>query len=527
MAGIRHSQTASLAGRSSGDPRPPATGNTVKRWLFGTIATLVVVGVAFLRPSFSPRKLEPAGRLTIEGVTLVDPTGANANSKVSVEVDGERVVAIHAVNARQRRTGEVIVDGRGKFLIPGLWDMHVHWPAESSLREHYSRLLIGNGVTAVRKMNSGVRRRANGRRDVAWNPSGFEPRAFASGPMVNGMGGLAENSILLASPADVEPALDSLFSAGADFIKVYNGVPREAFFALLRDAARRGKTVAGHVPWSVTAAEASDSGQRSIEHLLGILMSCSAREAELRAELSHAHADRNFTEAMPGQRAEGAALRTYDAARCQRLAQRLAANGTWVVPTLATSAKKAAVGDVAAAQYMPGWQRMNGDREIWWSRRTPAERERLRENYALEQSTVALLRAAGVPLLAGSDMPATMVVPGFSLHDELSLLVDAGLSPRQALQSATVAPARFFGALDSLGTVAPGKVADMVLLDADPLLDIDNTRRIAGVVMRGRYFDRAQLDDMLSESRSFTRRRNIGAQFRSVWCSVANCKRDA
>jgi imidazolonepropionase-like amidohydrolase len=332
---------------------------------------------------------------------------------------------------------------------------------------------------------------------------------------------------LVATPEDVVPALDSLFGAGADFIKVYNGVPREAYFALVRDAARRGKTVAGHVPWSVTASEASDSGQRSIEHLLGILMSCSAREAELRAELSHAHAARNFTEAMPGQRAEAAALRTYDETRCRRLAERLAANGTWVVPTLATSAKKAAVDDVAAAQYMPGWKRMNADRQIWWSRRTPAERERMRANYALEQSTVALLRNAGVPLLAGSDMPATMVVPGFSLHDELSLLVGAGLSPLEALRTATIEPARFFGALDSLGTVAPGKVADMVLLDANPLLDIDNTRRIAGVVMRGRYFDRSQLDDLLSDSRSFTRRRNIAAQFKSVWCSVVNCKRDA
>ena len=499
----------------------------MKGWVFGAVATLVVAGVAFLGPSFSARKLEPASQLTIEGVTLVDPTGANANTEVSVEVDGERIVAIHEVDARTRRAGEVIVDGRGKFLIPGLWDMHVHWPAETSLREHYSRLLIGNGVTAVRKMNSGVRRRANGGRDAAWNPSGFEPRAFASGPMVNGTGGLAEHSIVVQSPENVELALDSLFGAGADFIKVYNGIPREAYFAVLRDAARRGKTVAGHVPWSVTAPEAADSGQRSIEHLLGILMSCSAREAELRAELSHAHADRNFTEAMPGQRAEAAALRTYDETRCRRVAQRLAANGTWVVPTLATSAKKAAVGDVSAAQYMPGWKRMNADRQTWWSRRTPAERDRLRANYALEQHTVTLLRDAGVALMAGSDMPATMVVPGFSLHDELSLLVGAGLTPREALQTATIEPARFFDALDSLGTVAPGKVADMVLLDADPLLDINNTRRIAGVVMRGRYFERSQLDGLLSESRSFTRRRNIAAQFRSVWCSVVNCKREA
>src|SRR5687768_14157972 len=145
MAGIRHSQTAGFAGRGAGDPRPQATGNTVKRWIFGTIATLVVVGVAFFRPSFSPRKLEPAGRLMIEGVTLVDLTGANANRKVSVEVNGDRVVAIHPVNAPPRPTGALIVNGRGKFLIPGLWDMHAHWPAESSLREHYSRLLIGNG----------------------------------------------------------------------------------------------------------------------------------------------------------------------------------------------------------------------------------------------------------------------------------------------------------------------------------------------------------------------------------------------
>jgi hypothetical protein len=317
-----------------------------------------------------------------------------------------------------------------------------------------------------------------------------------------------------------------LFGAGADFIKVYNGVPRAAYFELLRDAAGRGKSIAGHVPWAVTAGEASDSGQRSIEHLAGILLSCSSREMALRAELSHARVTSDFTETMPGQRAEAEALRSYDDARCRALAARLATNKTWVVPTLATSSKKASVREISAARYMPGWERANADKHSWWAKRPAAERERLGAAYALEQSTVALLRQAGVPLLAGSDMPASLVVPGFSLHDELALLVAAGLTPREALQAATIQPARYFNATDSLGTVTVGKVADLVLLDADPLADINNTRRIAGVVLRGRYLDREQLDDLLGESRSFTRRRNLTSQLTLLWCSVVTCKRD-
>lgn len=495
----------------------------MKRWVAVSVLLVVLLSVVFLRPSFSKSELGRAGMLTIEGVTLVDVSGHGANKTVSVTIENERIAAVRPAGAGTPAKGTV-VDGRGKFLIPGLWDMHVHWSARPTESEHYGRLLVANGVTGVRKMNSGVRRRGNGRGSV-WNPAALEPRAFASGPMVNGGGGLGGRVMVVSNPSQVPTALDSLFGMGADFVKVYNGVPRAAYFAVLREAARRGKAVAGHVPWSVTVGEASDSGQRSVEHLTGILMSCSSRETELRAELSSAHEVGEFEERMPGQRAEAASVRSYDPQRCRKLAEQLAANGTWVVPTLATASKKATVGEVSAAAYMPGWERMNEGRRSWWSQRPASERERLQSTFALEESTVAMLRDAGVPLLAGSDMPAALVVPGFSLHDELVLLVQSGLTPLEALQAATIQPARYFEALDSLGTISVGKAADMVLLDADPLRDIRNTRRIAGVVLRGRYFDRKQLDDMLAESRSFARRRTMTAQVTKLWCSVARCQR--
>jgi hypothetical protein len=499
------------------------------------IVGLLVVGVVagFLWPTLSTAPLPPANSFAIVDVTLIDGTGAAPRTGVTVVVENGRIKQIAPDRSSAALPdGTRVIDGSGRFLIPGLWDMHVHGSASERLRTLYAHLLVANGVTGVRKMDTDLPSTALGAHEPAWNAASIAPRQIVSGRMFNGSGALSGTNLVVESPAEVPAALDSLAHSGSDFVKVYNGPSRETFFALMREAKKRGLVVAGHVPWAVNAGEAADSGQKSIEHTSSLLLSCTTREQELRSQLGKARDRGDYHVSLPGQRAELTAARSYDAARCRDLAAQFIRNGTWLVPTLVTQRKQAFVPEQPISGpdpfgYIAGWRDIARQRREWGAERSNEERARDREVYERGLEAIRLMREAGVPLLAGSDMPATLVVPGFSLHDELGLLVEAGLTPMQAIQSATIQPARYFGVLDSLGTAEVGKVADLVLLDADPLADIGNTRRIAAVVLRGGYLDRAELDGLLKGARRFARRTEVTRRVGRTWCTVAPCKAEA
>ena len=493
------------------------------------VALIVIVGAfLFLRPRISPKALPAVRTFAITDVTLIDGTGAPARSPVTVVVESGRIKSITpAIANAAPPQGADVINGRGKYLIPGLWDMHVHGSTSPQLRALYDDLLVANGVTAVRKMDTELPAESLSAHEPRWQAENVEPRQFISGRMVNGGGGLNTTNLIVRGPADVSAALDSLARAGSSFVKVYNGLTPPAYFATLAEARRRGVVVAGHLPWAVTAIEAADSGQKSLEHTSGILISCSAREDSIRRELSFAHERGDFEATLPGQRSEFAAVNSYDRARCLALAEHLRSRGTWLVPTLVTQRKQGTHAyldaDDQAFQYMAGWRKIVQERKAWGERRTAEQRKRDGAVFDAGLATIRLMHEQGVQILAGTDMPATLVVPGFSVHDELALLVQAGLTPMQAIQSATSLPARYVGATDSLGTVEPGKVADLVLLDADPLVDITNTRRISAVVMRGSVLERAQLDDLLAEARKFTRARERRQSIARAWCAVTRC----
>lgn len=438
-----------------------------------------------------------AGALAIIHASVVDVERGRILSDQTVVVSGERIIALGPSSRIRTPRAARVVDAHGGYLIPGLWDMHVH--TDSAMR--VLPLFVANGVTGVRVM-SGTPADLRARRQIERGER-LGPRMVVGTPILDGPKPVFPAGIVvIESPERAAEIADSLHAESYDFLKVYAALPRETFATLAARARQIGMPFVGHLPIAVSLADAVAAGQASFEHLIGLQLACSRDEALLRRGLWEGYERATTTEerivAMLAENYRPVA--TYDAARCEGVARDLARARAWQVPTLVTYAAFAAPADSAKwadpnLRYLPQSLR-DEQREIIGI--LPVDSIRLGYERALP--LVGLLNRAGVPLLAGTDAPAFYLVPGFSLHDELGVLVRAGLTPLEALRSATLNPALFLGAADSLGSIAPGKRADLVLLDGDPLTDIANTRRIRSVLIRGHYLDRAALDGILFDA---------------------------
>jgi imidazolonepropionase-like amidohydrolase len=323
-------------------------------------------------------------------------------------------------------------------------------------------------------------------------------------PIIDGPQPVWPNSISARDEAEGRKAVTRVKQWGADFVKVYSLLSREAYFGIADEARKQGLPFEGHVPLTVSAAEASDAGQKSIEHLTGVILACSDKEAELRSERDNA----NFPAARP--RAELQALETFSAKKEAELFARFVKNGTWQCPTLTVRRSTAYQDDpnfrnderlrFIPRQILERWGQRMGNRRA----ESYANAKRL---FQKEVEVVGDMRRAGVFIVAGSDTGNPFCFPGFSLHDELALLVKAGLTPTESLRAATLNPAKFFGLDQKLGTIEQGKLADLVLLEANPLEDIRNTQKIDAVVMNGRFYDRKALDKMLAQAQTLANQR--------------------
>jgi Amidohydrolase family len=415
--------------------------------------------------------------VAITHVTLIDPATASVRGDATVVIEGRRIREVTDGARAHVPAGARTIDGRGKFLIPGLWDMHVHTDVPGG--RPLLSLYVANGVTGVRDMDGDLSTLRGWQRQIT-NGTLDGPRLVVSGPYLVGQN-VPLPHLLVRSAAEGEAAVDSLARLGVDFVKVHNGMPPDAYFAVARAARRHGMVFAGHVFPPVTPEQASDSGQRSLEHLSGFPNPCSEADSAL------------VRTAMPMQR--------FLLGACTNEPQgpvyaRLAKNGTWVTPTLVvqqpvaqpsrrdwpTDSLRHYFGDSLQAMWKVMLSIPDG--------LPPAATTAGMRMFAMREEMVAALHRAGVHLLAGSDAPLPSGPPGFGLHEELAFLVQAGLTPMEALRTATSEPAAYLAATDSLGRVAPGMLADLVLLDADPTVDIANARRIAAVVMDGRVYDR-------------------------------------
>lgn len=434
----------------------------------------------------------PVDTLAITHVEVIDATGAAPQRDMTVLVRGGRIAELGSSATLQASPGARTVDGTGKFLIPGLWDMHVHTVFGDWLPRDEKVMLplfVANGVTGVRDMGGDLDVLKDWRASIAAGRL-LGPRMMIAGPMLDGPVPRFPSSAPVANAADGRRVVDELTARGVDFIKIQSLIPRDGYFAAADQAKKLGIVFVGHVPDAVRASEASNAGQKSIEHFTGIFEGSTAIEDQL----------------IKGPKSLGLNVKNYDPARASTLIALMAKNQTWQVPTLVWERGQWLVDDIDLShdpliKYAPSswkdhtWPMFVSDiKKDMDTDPLPVRKQFVQMELDM---TLAMFRA-GVPFMAGTDTAAGVhIFPGFSLHQELVLFQRAGLTPMQALQTATLNPAKFMGRTADLGTVEKGKVADLVLLDADPLEDIANTQKIRAVVLAGRYFDRPALDRML------------------------------
>jgi imidazolonepropionase-like amidohydrolase len=458
---------------------------------------VLITACAVLHGCASVSSTRSADAIAIVGVTVVDPSSTQpATPDQTILITGGVIRAVGPSSAITLPEGARRVDARGKFAIPGLWDAHVHFMNTGVTA---LPLLVAHGVTSVREMGGYIdSTRAWQARMNAGTLIG--PRIVTPGPILESpryLQGVVERSaransqlalrvlpyrIRVGNSIEARRAIDSLVKLRVDFVKVRTSANPESFYAILREARRAGLRVAAHQQ-GVSLRSALDSGQADLEHAILPPLS----------RLSEATRDSVYRKFLD--------------------------NGAWYTPTLTVSRALMLSGDSAAraifspdairlderrayaSAWLLGWWRMQVDERAGDTASTRAAT--VEEAYRSSASDVSRMRELGVNILAGTDAGSVLVYPGFALHEELRLLVeDAKLTPRDALWSATIGPARFARLDDRLGALSAGKIADIVLLDGDPLRDIRHTRRIFAVVQAGRLFSRTELDALLAQVRS-------------------------
>jgi imidazolonepropionase-like amidohydrolase len=391
-------------------------------------------------------------------VTVIDVVTGARRTGVTVLTEGERIKAIGPKVTMPPGTRRL--SGTGKFLIPGLWDMHSHHQITGA---ECLDLFVAKGVVGTRDMGGDADFILPLRERVK-SGSLLGPEIVAAGPILDDAPADFGIRLRVRNAQEALKAVHDLKRLGVDFIKVHDHTPRDVFFAVAAEAPKVGLTFAGHVPLTVTIEEAAGAGIRSIEHLSNYNV---------------------VGECMTGEE--------YTAANCQRLFGKLAANAVWQTPTMAffqTIPDVFSGTPLAHSEYASDSLLAFTRRNVELSKLSAKSLDKLRVAGKTGVRAIRDLQLAGNRFLAGCDG----LVPGFCLHDELEWLTRAGFSPLEALQTATINPARFLGREDSQGTIEVGKRADLVLLDADPLVDIRNVTRISSVIIRGTLMTKPSID---------------------------------
>ena len=459
--------------------------------------------------------------LAITNVTVIDVIAGKAKPAQTVVIKGDRIAAVGPSATTRAADGAKVIDGTGKYLIPGLWDMHAHLadPAMPGLFLRY-------GITGVRHMFSPLKDYPErDKHDPAKGDSPTGPRIVATVESLDGPGSPFPNNAIRLETADAaRAAVQRLKKTGSEFIKVHSFVPRDAYFAAVKEAKEQKLAVVGHVPVSITAAEASAAGQLTIEHLDGVPVLCAGKceqrcftdlrewaalvaKPKPKKDEPEPKSKKDEPDPHLPWRTELMALEDFDAKKAAALFKTFTDNGTWHVPTLVEARGKARLADPNAIapevkDLLPGSVKLfwtflpdgKGGGKLLLTGRvyTKDDLDGRARLIAEEIKLVGAMHKARVRLLAGTDTPNPLVVPGLSLHEELELFVKAGLTPAEALRTATANPAECLKLTDRFGTVEAGKCADLVLLAKDPLTDVRNTRTIDAVIIGGRVVPRPE-----------------------------------
>lgn len=443
--------------------------------------------------------------LLIRHAAVIDVTSGKTRANQTIAVKGARILAIVDDAKAKRFEAARSIDAQGKYAIPALWDMHVHFGGGDKLIEENKNLLplyVAHGIAAVRDAAGDL------------SPSVFEWRAaieagsldgptiFTSGPKLEGYKSIWPGDIEVGSHEEIAKALDRLQGWKVDFVKITdNTLSPELFMDALKQAHARGLRVSAHVPFALTIDEVSAAGLSSIEHIDYAYKAGSPQEAQIGAMVRRGEID--------SKEGWNRIQSSFDETTARAAYKRLARRGTAVTPTLNGSFVTTYLdrndhrGDDYLKYIGPGLQATYAWRVERAAKDDAAAIERRHQRYERNAAILPLLQQSGVTVLAGTDAGFlnSFNYPGVGLHDETQRFVESGLTPLQTLQAATINGARFLGQEKLHGTLAAGKAADILLLDADPLRDIAATRRIDTFVLRGEVHDRKALDGMLEEVR--------------------------
>ena len=473
----------------------------MKRLLAVLASTLLALG----QPALAAQK---QGDVIIRHVTLIDVEAAKALADQAVVLHGDDIVAVgsDADIARGWRATQK-VDGKGRFLIPGLWDMHVHFGGGPDLIEENKALLplyVANGITTIRDASGDLPEQVLAWRGEIAAGRLFGPRLLSSGAKIEGIAPLWKGTIEVGSEKDVDAALDRLKNRDkVDFVKITDSTLKpELFLYALRQAKALGLRTSGHIPMALTTEQAVDAGISSIEHLDYTYNAGAKDEATIAADFAAGRIDR----AEANRRLDAG----FDRDTAMAAYRRFAAKGVFVTPTLNGSRIIANLDREDHSKddglaYIGPKLRKTYDWRVERAAKADTAAIAARHAHIDDMASILpMLTEAGVPIIAGTDAGFlnSFNYPGFGLHDEIALFAAKGLTPAQALASATRAGPAWFGWLDRYGAIKPGMAADLVLLERNPLEDIAATRAIGTVVMRGQVIDRAALDTMLADAKA-------------------------
>lgn len=468
------------------------------------LVSVLLAGLALLP---LPAIAKDRADVLIRNATIVDVENARLTPDQAVATKDGTIVAVgDEAQVAETWTADRTVDGSDRFLIPGLWDMHVHFGGGPELIEENKALLplyVAHGITTIRDASGDLPNEVlTWRREIAAGTL-FGPTLLSSGPKIEGIDPVWKGTIETGTEADVDAAVARLQQLGVDFVKITDSTLKpELFLYAVRQARAAGLQVSGHIPMALTVEQAVDAGISSIEHIDYAFKAGVKGEAAIAADFAAGRIDR----AEANRRIDAG----FDHEVAMTAYRKLAAEGVFVTPTLNGSRIIAYLDrdDHNDDDYLnligPGLR----DTYAWRvERAAKADAAAIAARHAAferEAALLPMLQTAGVTIMAGTDAGFlnSFNYPGIALHEELALFVEKGLTPAQALAAATRAGPAWFGHLDRCGSIEVGKAADLVLLDRNPLEDINATRAIHAVVLRGSVYDRAALDAMLADTRA-------------------------
>lgn len=442
--------------------------------------------------------------LCIENITTIDAKNGLLENQTLIIKDG-KIHKIAATNELKLSQKNKIVDGSGKYVIPGLWDTHIHFAFIEELAPNMFDLFLAYGVTGVRDTGGQIDFVKQWKDKSLANPKST-PRVMIAGPLLDGMpnvyngsdAGHPHLSTGLNSVNAVEQQVNMLDSIGVDFLKAYEMLTPDQFAKITQLAREKGLKVTGHVPLSMDVISASNAGLNSMEHMRNLELSCASNAEELLENRKQLLASgKNDTGAILRSRIHKTqripAIENYDENKAKEVLRVLAKNETWQIPTLALYASTRLKENF---KYLPDSIKKEWEKGLALSQNieTPPDRIKYAE-FMLKM--IGQIHENKIEIMAGTDTPIGYLTPGLSLHEELNLLVKSGLSPLEAIKTATMNPAKYFNLEDELGLIEENMFADLVILDANPLENINNTKQINAVLKQGNYFDRTTLDQIL------------------------------